>query len=78
MRIVEDRQGRERETNTGSISEHHQDRLEAQDLQDPVRRNFADKAGFEALLSERGSRTTTRVILYGDNYGSSAAYAYRT
>ena len=26
------------------------------DLQDPVRRDFVDKAGFEKLLSERGER----------------------
>ena len=30
------------------------------DLQDPVRRDFVDRAGFEALLSAGASPTTTR------------------
>ena len=46
------------------------------DLQDPVRRDFVDKAGFEALLSERGISNDDTVILYGGNNKWFAAYAY--
>jgi len=47
-----------------------------QDLQDPVRRDFIDRAGFEALLSERGISNDDTVILYGGNNNWFAAYAY--
>jgi thiosulfate/3-mercaptopyruvate sulfurtransferase len=47
-----------------------------QDLQDPVRRDFVDRAGFEALLSERGISNDDTVILYGGNNNWFAAYAY--
>jgi thiosulfate/3-mercaptopyruvate sulfurtransferase len=46
------------------------------DLQDPVRRDFVDRAGFEALLSERGISNDDTVILYGGNNNWFAAYAY--
>jgi thiosulfate/3-mercaptopyruvate sulfurtransferase len=46
------------------------------DLQDPVRRDFVDRAGFEALLSERGIAGDDTVILYGGNNNWFAAYAY--
>jgi thiosulfate/3-mercaptopyruvate sulfurtransferase len=46
------------------------------DLQDPVRRDFVDKAGFEALLSQRGISNDDLVILYGGNNNWFAAYAY--
>jgi len=46
------------------------------DLQDPVRRDFVDRAGFEALLSERGISNDGTVILYGGNNNWFAAYAY--
>jgi thiosulfate/3-mercaptopyruvate sulfurtransferase len=46
------------------------------DLQDPVRRDFVDQAGFEALLSERGISNDDTVILYGGNNNWFAAYAY--
>jgi thiosulfate/3-mercaptopyruvate sulfurtransferase len=46
------------------------------DLQDPVRRDFVDKAGFEALLSQRGIANDDTVILYGGNNNWFAAYAY--
>jgi thiosulfate/3-mercaptopyruvate sulfurtransferase len=46
------------------------------DLQDPVRRDFVDKAGFEALLSQRGMANDDTVILYGGNNNWFAAYAY--
>jgi thiosulfate/3-mercaptopyruvate sulfurtransferase len=46
------------------------------DLQDPVRRDFVDRAGFEALLSERGISNDDTVILYGGNNNWFASYAY--
>jgi len=46
------------------------------DLQDPVRRDFVDRAGFEALLSQRGISNDDTVILYGGNNNWFAAYAY--
>ena len=46
------------------------------DLQDPVRRDFVDRAAFGALLSERGIANTDTVILYGGNNNWFAAYAY--
>ncbi|MEU7003561.1 sulfurtransferase [Nonomuraea sp. NPDC046570] len=46
------------------------------DLQDPVRRDFVDKAGFEALLSERGIANGDTVVLYGGNNNWFASYAY--
>ncbi|MGE5289312.1 MAG: sulfurtransferase [Micromonosporaceae bacterium] len=47
-----------------------------EDLQDPVRRDFVDKTGFEALLSARGISNDDTVILYGGNNNWFAAYAY--
>ncbi|WP_026423198.1 sulfurtransferase [Actinokineospora inagensis] len=47
-----------------------------QDLQDPVRRDFVDRAGFEKLLSARGIGNDDTVILYGGNNNWFAAYAY--
>jgi thiosulfate/3-mercaptopyruvate sulfurtransferase len=47
-----------------------------QDLQDPVRRDFVDRAGFAALLSARGIGNDDTVILYGGNNNWFAAYAY--
>ncbi len=46
------------------------------DLQDPVRRDFVDRAGFETLLSERGIGNDDTVIIYGGNNNWFAAYAY--
>ncbi|WP_199429457.1 sulfurtransferase [Qaidamihabitans albus] len=46
------------------------------DLQDPVRRDFVDRAGFEALLSEKGIGNDDLVVLYGGNNNWFAAYAY--
>src|SRR5260370_5848253 len=45
-------------------------------LQDPVRRDFVDKAGFEALMAERGIGSDDTVVLYGGNNNWFAAYAY--
>jgi thiosulfate/3-mercaptopyruvate sulfurtransferase len=46
------------------------------ELQDQVRRDFVDKAGFEKLLSEKGVGNDDQVILYGGNNNWFAAYAY--
>ena len=46
------------------------------DLQDPVRRDFVDKHGFEQLLSGRGIGNDDTVVLYGGNNNWFAAYAY--
>ena len=46
------------------------------DLQDPVRRDFVDQAGFEALLSGRGISNDDTIVLYGGNNNWFAAYAY--
>ena len=46
------------------------------DLQDPLRRDFVDRAGFEALLSAKGIANDDTVVLYGGNNNWFAAYAY--
>jgi thiosulfate/3-mercaptopyruvate sulfurtransferase len=46
------------------------------DLQDPVKRDFVDKATFEQLLSDRGIANDHTVVLYGGNNNWFAAYAY--
>ncbi len=46
------------------------------DLQDPVRRDFVNKAQFEALLSRKGIASDHTVVLYGGNNNWFAAYAY--
>jgi len=46
------------------------------ELQDPVRRDFVDRAGFEKLLSAKGIGNSDQVVLYGGNNNWFAAYAY--
>jgi thiosulfate/3-mercaptopyruvate sulfurtransferase len=46
------------------------------DLQDPVRRDYVDRAGFEQLLSRKGISNDDTVVLYGGNNNWFAAYAY--
>nr|MBA2247309.1 sulfurtransferase [Chloroflexia bacterium] len=46
------------------------------DLQDPVKRDFVDKAAFEALLEERGISNDTTVVFYGDRNNWYATYAF--
>jgi thiosulfate/3-mercaptopyruvate sulfurtransferase len=46
------------------------------ELQDPVRRDFVDKTGFEQLLSGKGIAADDLVVLYGGNNNWFAAYAY--
>ncbi len=44
------------------------------DLQDSVRRDFLDQAGFEALLSNRGIAPEHTVVFYGDKSNWYATY----
>jgi thiosulfate/3-mercaptopyruvate sulfurtransferase len=46
------------------------------ELQDQVRRDFVDRAGFEKLLSAKGIGNDGQVVLYGGNNNWFAAYAY--
>jgi len=46
------------------------------DLQDPLRRDFVDGAGFERLMSERGIGNETTVVLYGDRNNWYATYTF--
>lgn len=44
------------------------------DLQDPIERDFVDRAGFERLMAERGIGNDTTVVLYGDKNNWYATY----
>jgi thiosulfate/3-mercaptopyruvate sulfurtransferase len=46
------------------------------ELQDQVRRDFVDQAGFGKLLSDKGIGNDDQVVLYGGNNNWFAAYAY--
>ncbi|HEY8446413.1 MAG TPA: sulfurtransferase [Thermomicrobiales bacterium] len=46
------------------------------DLQDPVERDFIDKAGFEALMSRVGISNDTTVVFYGDKNNWYACYTF--
>ncbi len=46
------------------------------ELQDPIIRDFVDRAAFEALLSRKGISNDDTVVLYGGNNNWFAAYAY--
>jgi thiosulfate/3-mercaptopyruvate sulfurtransferase len=46
------------------------------ELQDQVRRDFVDQAGFGKLLSDKGIGNADQVVLYGGNNNWFAAYAY--
>ena len=46
------------------------------DLQDPVERDFLNKAAFEALLGKHGIGNDTTVVFYGDRNNWYATYAY--
>ena len=46
------------------------------DLQDQVRRDYIDKKGFEALLSNHGIANDTTVVFYGDKNNWWACYAF--
>jgi thiosulfate/3-mercaptopyruvate sulfurtransferase len=46
------------------------------DLNHPVRRDYLDKQGFEALLSEKGIGNDSLVVFYGDKNNWWACYAF--
>jgi thiosulfate/3-mercaptopyruvate sulfurtransferase len=46
------------------------------DLQNPVERDFIDKAGFEALMSKIGVANDSIVVFYGDRNNWYATYAF--
>jgi len=46
------------------------------DVQDAVRRDFIDKAGFEALARRYGISNDTTVVFYGDRNNWYAAYSF--
>jgi thiosulfate/3-mercaptopyruvate sulfurtransferase len=45
-------------------------------MQDQVKRDFVDKAGFEKLASERGIGNDTTVVFYGDKNNWYATYGF--
>jgi thiosulfate/3-mercaptopyruvate sulfurtransferase len=55
----------------GAVKIHWKD-----ELQDPVRRDFASKEQFEQLLSGKGISNDNTVVLYGGNNNWFASYAY--
>jgi len=50
--------------------------VEITDLQDPVQRDYIDRAAFERLCAERGISTDTTVVFYGDKSNWWACYAF--
>lgn len=46
------------------------------DLNDPLRRDYLDRPGFEALMSRSGIAPDTQVVFYGDKNNWWAAYAF--
>lgn len=46
------------------------------DLNDPVRRDYLQRAGFEALMSRLGATHDTTVVFYGDKNNWWATYAF--
>jgi thiosulfate/3-mercaptopyruvate sulfurtransferase len=46
------------------------------DEQDPLRRDFIDRAGFEGLMSARGIANDTIVVFYGDRNNWYATYTF--
>lgn len=46
------------------------------ELNDPVKRDYLDRAGFEQLLSSKGISNDTTVIFYGDKNNWWATYAF--
>ena len=46
------------------------------DLNDQVRRDYLDKAGFDSLMSRIGATKDTTVVFYGDKSNWWATYAY--
>jgi thiosulfate/3-mercaptopyruvate sulfurtransferase len=47
-----------------------------EDEQDPIRRDFVDRAGFERLAAKRGIGNDTTVVFYGDRNNWYATYTF--
>ncbi len=48
----------------------------AKDLNHPLRRDYLDRAGFEALMGRKGISNNTAVVFYGDKNNWWACYAF--
>jgi len=48
----------------------------ARDLNDPLRRDYLDRAGFEALMRRIGVERETTIVLYGDKNNWWSCYAF--
>lgn len=48
----------------------------ARDLNDPLRRDYLDRAGFEALMRRNGISRETTLVLYGDRNNWWSCYAF--
>ncbi len=48
----------------------------AADLNDPLRRDYLDREGFERLMADKGIANDTTIVLYGDRSNWWACYAY--
>ncbi len=48
----------------------------ARDLNDPVRRDYLDRAGFESLMRRLGATPETLIVFYGDKNNWWASYAF--
>lgn len=46
------------------------------DLNDPIRRDYLNRGGFEALMSRIGAKPDTTVVFYGDRNNWWATYAF--
>ena len=46
------------------------------DLNDPIRRDYLQRAGFEALMSRIGATKDTTIVLYGDKNNWWATYSF--
>ena len=48
----------------------------ARDLNDPLRRDYLDGAGFESLMRRIGATSETTIVLYGDKNNWWSCYAF--
>jgi thiosulfate/3-mercaptopyruvate sulfurtransferase len=46
------------------------------DLNDPIRRDYLDRAGFQALMRRLGATSETTIVFYGDKNNWWATYAF--
>jgi thiosulfate/3-mercaptopyruvate sulfurtransferase len=71
VEVDEDTTAYERGHIPGAVSLHWRE-----EIQEPVRRDFVDRAGFERLLGSKGIGDGDTVVLYGGNNNWFAAYGY--